>query len=113
MTPPRKLHIKSYGCQMNVYDAQRMADVLAGFPEIAGIEVASFAWDGENLRACAPRVWVRAHERGALHLSLQPYPRETEQTITLRDGRQALVRPVRMIASSSRPPAALTRSITR
>ena len=30
MAPPRKLHIKSYGCQMNVYDAQRMADVLAG-----------------------------------------------------------------------------------
>jgi tRNA-2-methylthio-N6-dimethylallyladenosine synthase len=29
MTPPRKLHIKSYGCQMNVYDAQRMTDVLA------------------------------------------------------------------------------------
>ena len=30
MKPPRKLHIKSYGCQMNVYDAQRMADALAG-----------------------------------------------------------------------------------
>jgi tRNA-2-methylthio-N6-dimethylallyladenosine synthase len=30
MKPPRKLHIKSYGCQMNVYDAQRMADTLAG-----------------------------------------------------------------------------------
>jgi len=26
----RKLHIKSYGCQMNVYDAQRMVDTLAG-----------------------------------------------------------------------------------
>ena len=30
MTAPRKLHIKSYGCQMNVYDAQRMVDTLAG-----------------------------------------------------------------------------------
>jgi tRNA-2-methylthio-N6-dimethylallyladenosine synthase len=30
MTPPRKLHIKSYGCQMNVYDAQRMVDAMAG-----------------------------------------------------------------------------------
>ena len=29
MTPPAKrLHIKSYGCQMNVYDSERMADVL-------------------------------------------------------------------------------------
>src|SRR3954469_11730997 len=35
MTPPRKLHIKSYGCQMNAYDAQRMVDTLAaeGFVE--------------------------------------------------------------------------------
>ncbi|MFC5069583.1 tRNA (N6-isopentenyl adenosine(37)-C2)-methylthiotransferase MiaB [Flaviflagellibacter deserti] len=32
---PRKVFIRSYGCQMNVYDAQRMADVLApeGFVE--------------------------------------------------------------------------------
>jgi tRNA-2-methylthio-N6-dimethylallyladenosine synthase len=30
MKPPLKLHIKSYGCQMNVYDAQRMVDTLAG-----------------------------------------------------------------------------------
>ncbi|MDN5002894.1 tRNA (N6-isopentenyl adenosine(37)-C2)-methylthiotransferase MiaB [Bradyrhizobium sp. GCM10027634] len=40
MTPPRKLHIKSYGCQMNVYDAQRMVDTLApeGFVETANPE---------------------------------------------------------------------------
>ncbi|MEW6641030.1 MAG: tRNA (N6-isopentenyl adenosine(37)-C2)-methylthiotransferase MiaB [Pseudomonadota bacterium] len=37
MSAPRKLHIKSYGCQMNVYDAQRMVDTLApeGFVETA------------------------------------------------------------------------------
>ncbi|KIZ40717.1 MULTISPECIES: tRNA (N6-isopentenyl adenosine(37)-C2)-methylthiotransferase MiaB [Rhodopseudomonas] len=37
MDQPRKLHIKSFGCQMNVYDAQRMVDVLApqGFVETA------------------------------------------------------------------------------
>jgi len=40
MKPPRKLHIKSYGCQMNVYDAQRMVDTLApeGFVETAGVD---------------------------------------------------------------------------
>jgi len=40
MKPPRKLHIKSYGCQMNVYDAQRMVDTLApeGFIETASVD---------------------------------------------------------------------------
>ena len=33
----RKLFVKSYGCQMNVYDSHRMADMLApeGFVETA------------------------------------------------------------------------------
>jgi 2-methylthioadenine synthetase len=40
MKTPRKLHIKSYGCQMNVYDAQRMVDTLAGegFVETASVD---------------------------------------------------------------------------
>jgi tRNA-2-methylthio-N6-dimethylallyladenosine synthase len=40
MDQPRKLHIKSYGCQMNVYDAQRMVDTLAGegFVETARVD---------------------------------------------------------------------------
>ena len=40
MTAPRKLHIKSYGCQMNVYDAQRMVDTLApeGFVETSSVD---------------------------------------------------------------------------
>jgi tRNA-2-methylthio-N6-dimethylallyladenosine synthase len=38
----RRLFVKSYGCQMNVYDAQRMADVLApeGYAETAFLEEA-------------------------------------------------------------------------
>src|SRR5438552_8641148 len=37
MTGPRKLFVKSYGCQMNVYDSHRMADTLApeGYVETA------------------------------------------------------------------------------
>ena len=40
MTTLRKLHIKSYGCQMNVYDAQRMVDTLGreGFVETASAD---------------------------------------------------------------------------
>ncbi len=37
MSRPSKVHIKSFGCQMNVYDSHRMADMLApaGFTETA------------------------------------------------------------------------------
>src|ERR671929_2297696 len=28
MSEPKRLFIKTYGCQMNVYDSERMADVL-------------------------------------------------------------------------------------
>jgi tRNA-2-methylthio-N6-dimethylallyladenosine synthase len=40
MSNPRKVHIKSFGCQMNVYDSHRMADTLApeGFAETASPE---------------------------------------------------------------------------
>jgi tRNA-2-methylthio-N6-dimethylallyladenosine synthase len=40
MSGARKLFVKSYGCQMNVYDSHRMADVLAphGFVETATAE---------------------------------------------------------------------------
>jgi tRNA-2-methylthio-N6-dimethylallyladenosine synthase len=37
MSGPRKLYVKSFGCQMNVYDSHRMADTLApeGYVETA------------------------------------------------------------------------------
>jgi len=40
MNGQRRVHIKSFGCQMNVYDASRMADTLApeGFTETAAPE---------------------------------------------------------------------------
>ena len=42
MNGPRKLYVKSFGCQMNVYDSRRMADVLAphGYVETAAAETA-------------------------------------------------------------------------
>jgi len=40
MTNARKVHVKSFGCQMNVYDSNRMADTLApgGYVETASPE---------------------------------------------------------------------------
>ena len=38
----RKLYVKSYGCQMNVYDSERMSDALApsGYVAVDGPEAA-------------------------------------------------------------------------
>ena len=40
MNGPRKLYVKSFGCQMNVYDSHRMTDLLVseGFTEAARVE---------------------------------------------------------------------------
>jgi tRNA-2-methylthio-N6-dimethylallyladenosine synthase len=40
MNEPKKLFVKSFGCQMNVYDSQRMADTLVpqGYVETAAVE---------------------------------------------------------------------------
>ena len=40
MSEPRKVYVKSFGCQMNVYDSRRMADTLApeGYVETAAAE---------------------------------------------------------------------------
>src|SRR3977135_1114241 len=40
MSGARKVYIKPFGCQMNVYDSHRMADTLAseGYAETARIE---------------------------------------------------------------------------
>jgi tRNA-2-methylthio-N6-dimethylallyladenosine synthase len=40
MNGPRKLYVKSFGCQMNVYDSRRMADTLAprGYVETAAAD---------------------------------------------------------------------------
>jgi tRNA-2-methylthio-N6-dimethylallyladenosine synthase len=42
MSEARKVHIKTFGCQMNVYDSERIAELLAplGFAETADVEEA-------------------------------------------------------------------------
>jgi tRNA-2-methylthio-N6-dimethylallyladenosine synthase len=73
MNPPRKLHIKSYGCQMNVYDAQRMVDTLApeGFVETASAEDADLV----ILNTCHIREKASEKVYSALAACAGPSPR--------------------------------------
>jgi tRNA-2-methylthio-N6-dimethylallyladenosine synthase len=52
----RKLFIKSYGCQMNAYDAQKMTDLLApaGFDETQSLDDADLViLNTCHIRECA------------------------------------------------------------
>ena len=42
MTSARKIYVKSFGCQMNVYDSERMTELMGaeGFAETASLEEA-------------------------------------------------------------------------
>ena len=40
MTAPRKLHVKTYGCQMNVYDSERMVDAMRAEGYVATADAA-------------------------------------------------------------------------
>src|SRR4051812_40037338 len=83
MSGARKVHIKSYGCQMNVYDSHRMADMLAaeGFAETARAEDADLV----ILNTCHIR--ERAAEKVYSELGRV---RQIKQAAA-RDGRQVVV----------------------
>ena len=40
MTKPKSYHVKSFGCQMNVYDGDRMGELLAGEGMVAAASAA-------------------------------------------------------------------------
>ena len=73
MTRPRKLYVKSFGCQMNVYDSHRMADTLApeGFAETlnAGDADIDFCPKGfrDNLSDRANHTGAQRQPRGRCH----------------------------------------------
>src|SRR4051812_2391214 len=83
MSGARKVHIKSYGCQMNVYDSHRMADTLApeGFTETARTDDADLV----ILNTCHIR--ERAAEKVYSELGRV---RQIKQAAA-RDGRQVVV----------------------
>jgi tRNA-2-methylthio-N6-dimethylallyladenosine synthase len=83
MSGPRRLYVKSYGCQMNVYDSHRMADLLApeGYVETTAAEDADLV----ILNTCHIR--EKAAEKVYSELGRVRALKET----AARDGRRVVV----------------------
>src|SRR5690348_11334575 len=83
MSRPRKVHVKSFGCQMNVYDSHRMADTLApaGFSETERLEDADLV----ILNTCHIR------EKAAEKVYSEIGRIRELKNAAARDGRQVLV----------------------
>ena len=59
MTAPKKLHIKTYGCQMNVYDSERMAEAMGA----KGYEVTQEAGEADMILLNTCHIREKAAEK--------------------------------------------------
>ncbi|MGO1541975.1 MAG: bifunctional acetate--CoA ligase family protein/GNAT family N-acetyltransferase [Luteimonas sp.] len=78
----------------------RLAQLAADLPEVGEVDINPLLADSDGAVTVDARVVIghsrRLHRgRGHPRFAVLPYPREWERAITLADGKQALVRPVR------------------
>ena len=79
----------------------KLAQLAADIPEIRDLDLNPLLADQHGVMvidariAIAPLTEARRGLRGHPRFAVRPYPKEWERTITLRDGRQMLVRPIR------------------
>ena len=114
MSAPKKLYIKTYGCQMNVYDSERMAEALGGKGYVQtdtpgdAARAREFGAEGIGLcrtehmffdeeRILAMREMIcsedEAGRRQALGRILPMQRRDFEDLFRIMDGRPATIRP--------------------
>jgi acetyltransferase len=74
----------------------RVADLVVELPEIRTMEIGGFLIRDGELVAAGVRLGVGAPDSGTTHLTILPYPARLEERIVLRDGRPALLRPLRL-----------------
>jgi acetyltransferase len=77
----------------------KLAQLAADLPEVRELDINPFLADRDGVIAVDARVAVAKVEgrkgRGHPRFAVRPYPREWERTVTIRDGREVFVRPVR------------------
>ncbi len=77
-----------------------LAQLVTDRPEIAAVEINPLLADAEGILALRARVKLRhvsAAERAhpGRRLAIKPYPKRLERPVSLRDGRELLLRPIR------------------
>jgi acetyltransferase len=81
----------------------RFSGLVCACPWIASLDINPLVVDEERVIALDARIRVKTpaemlavHWRGAYgHLAIHPYPRELEETVSLKNGQSVLLRPIR------------------
>ncbi|MEI6559875.1 MAG: bifunctional acetate--CoA ligase family protein/GNAT family N-acetyltransferase [Rhodospirillaceae bacterium] len=74
----------------------KVSHLVADFPEIAELEVDPLFASHRGVLALGARIRIETPAQpGTTRLAIQPYPKQLEETASLRDGTPVLVRPIR------------------
>lgn len=74
----------------------QVAQMVIDLPEIQGLEIDPLYADEKGVVALDARIAIaEAPPNGADRLAVRPYPEELEETFTMKDRRQVLLRPIR------------------
>jgi len=74
----------------------KLSQLVADCDQIAELDINPLLAGADGVIALDARIRVAAPQRhGTDRFAIRPYPKELERTVTLRDGRELMVRPIR------------------